>query len=596
MRGARPDAAPPLAQIPGRPPLPTETVTGCPFRPRCAQARDLCAERPLLAPRLAGQVAWMHQHGVRALFGLRSGQDAVRSDQVILNVGQGGIGLPERDYYFKTDSASVALRAAYVDHIARSFVMTGVSDALAKGYGNRILALETALAKVSMTMVQRRDPHAVYHKMPIDSLKAMASGFDWNTYLGTRGLAKIDSVNISSLDFFRGFPALLAGNAVVVKPSEVTPLIALEGLERACFLAALPFLDSWLRRADRRSARLRVSIALAAAAIVPVLVSLPLLLVLMDSGATAGTVPTIRMVATALVLATGLAAGSVGWWFAGRMTRSLRGIEAALAKIAAGEAGVAIPVSSTSELRSLGLNIAAMVQAMQERTVTIDGIDHKLSDRFMVVATQNPIESQGVYPLPEAQLDRFLLRLSVGYPSQDAALAMLLEVPLDDSRYRRACSEVVALAKSTGRLDFEVDRFLTTCTAGGPTEFPQAVRSLAERWPKRGLVVVVSDLMKPDGFPESFRTLGALGHELRVVHLSCEEDRKPSLEGELELFDAEYTMELMRRSDGNLSEAARQAGMDRSNFRRLIKKPRATASPSVSMRRMYSEIGVAFWT
>ncbi|MBC9032191.1 MoxR family ATPase [Sphingomonas sp. JC676] len=62
---------------------------------------------------------------------------------------------------------------------------------------------------------------------------------------------------------------------------------------------------------------------------------------------------------------------------------------------------------------------AALLEAMQERTVTIDGVDHQLSDRFMVVATQNPIENQGVYPLPEAQLDRFLFKYEVGYPSAD---------------------------------------------------------------------------------------------------------------------------------------------------------------------------------
>lgn len=101
----------------------------------------------------------------------------------------------------------------------------------------------------------------------------------------------------------------------------------------------------------------------------------------------------------------------------------------------------------------------------------------------------------------------------------------------------------------------EVDRFLSECGAGGPTHFPQAVRTLAERWPKRGLVVVVSDLMKPDGFPQAFRTLGALGHELRVVHLSCEEDRHPKLEGELELFDAESGQTVRLRMSKELVQA-----------------------------------------
>jgi len=62
---------------------------------------------------------------------------------------------------------------------------------------------------------------------------------------------------------------------------------------------------------------------------------------------------------------------------------------------------------------------AALLEAMQERTVTIDGESLPLSERFMVVATQNPIEQQGVYPLPEAQLDRFLFKQTVDYPSAE---------------------------------------------------------------------------------------------------------------------------------------------------------------------------------
>jgi MoxR-like ATPase len=68
---------------------------------------------------------------------------------------------------------------------------------------------------------------------------------------------------------------------------------------------------------------------------------------------------------------------------------------------------------------------AALLEAMQERSVTIDGETYALSDRFMVVATQNPIEQQGVYPLPEAQLDRFLFKLAVGYPSEAEELKIV---------------------------------------------------------------------------------------------------------------------------------------------------------------------------
>ena len=68
---------------------------------------------------------------------------------------------------------------------------------------------------------------------------------------------------------------------------------------------------------------------------------------------------------------------------------------------------------------------AAVLEAMEERQVTVDGISHRLDRPFLVMATQNPLESEGTYPLPEAQLDRFLLRVSVGYPSSDAEVDLL---------------------------------------------------------------------------------------------------------------------------------------------------------------------------
>jgi uncharacterized protein (DUF58 family) len=104
----------------------------------------------------------------------------------------------------------------------------------------------------------------------------------------------------------------------------------------------------------------------------------------------------------------------------------------------------------------------------------------------------------------------------------------------------------------------EVDRFLQSCDAGGPTSFLESVRSLGVRYPQRGLVVVVTDLMKPDGFADGFRTLGALGHELRVVHVRCPEDLKPDFTGELELFDAEDQRTIRLRVSRDLIEAYAQ--------------------------------------
>src|SRR5947208_6808124 len=79
---------------------------------------------------------------------------------------------------------------------------------------------------------------------------------------------------------------------------------------------------------------------------------------------------------------------------------------------------------------------AALLEAMQERQVTIEGVSHQLERPFLVIATQNPIEYEGTYPLPEAQLDRFMLRVGVGYPARDAEWGML------DRRLQRSADEI----------------------------------------------------------------------------------------------------------------------------------------------------------
>ena len=160
---------------------------------------------------LASEVAWLHAHGLRGtLFAFGAEQDLRNSDRMIANVGQGGLSLPDRDYYLKTDPASRAMLAAYVDHVAKTLALAGADTASARASANAILAFETGLAKNCLTNVQRRDPAASYHFQPYDSLLAMTPSFDWNGYLKGRGRAPLDSLNIGHPMFVRGLEQLIA--------------------------------------------------------------------------------------------------------------------------------------------------------------------------------------------------------------------------------------------------------------------------------------------------------------------------------------------------------------------------------------------------
>ena len=159
---------------------------------------------------LPARVAALHGLGIRGLFSFRSEQDAKRSDLQIAAVGQGGIGLPDRDYYLRSDSAGVATRTRYLDHIAKSFELLGDPPDRAQAAAAAILALETSLAKASMTNVQRRDPNAVYHKIPLDSLRRLSPGFDWSAYVAARGITSLDSINVAQPAFVQALDGLVS--------------------------------------------------------------------------------------------------------------------------------------------------------------------------------------------------------------------------------------------------------------------------------------------------------------------------------------------------------------------------------------------------
>jgi MoxR-like ATPase len=112
---------------------------------------------------------------------------------------------------------------------------------------------------------------------------------------------------------------------------------------------------------------------------------------------------------------------------------------------------------------------AALLEAMQERQVTVDGTTHRLPRPFLVIATQNPIESEGTYALPEAQLDRFLLRTTMGYPSEDDELTLLsnrIERRTEEVSLRPACDAATFLALQQSLEEIHFDRrLLAYCVA-----------------------------------------------------------------------------------------------------------------------------------
>ncbi len=142
-------------------------------------------------------------YGGGTLFTFRSNQDYKDSTQVIAEADQGGLGLPDRDYYLKDDAKSDELRKAYLAHVARMFELLGDKPADTATEATTVMRIETALAKGQMTRVERRDPPKLYHKMSVEDLQKLSPSFSWNTYFTKTGVGSIVSLNVVTPDYFR---------------------------------------------------------------------------------------------------------------------------------------------------------------------------------------------------------------------------------------------------------------------------------------------------------------------------------------------------------------------------------------------------------
>jgi endothelin-converting enzyme/putative endopeptidase len=137
------------------------------------------------------------------LFGFSSNQDFADSSRVIALANAGGLGLPDRDYYFKTDPKSQEIRQKYLEHVAEMLVLLGETPASAKAQATTVMSIETALAKASLTRVDKRDPYKLFHKLTPVQLQALTPSFRWESYFAAAQTPDTSVINVTEPAFFK---------------------------------------------------------------------------------------------------------------------------------------------------------------------------------------------------------------------------------------------------------------------------------------------------------------------------------------------------------------------------------------------------------
>src|SRR5437764_7616385 len=160
------------------------------------------------------EIAHLHTLAITSLFGFTSGQDDKNSTMVIAQAYQGGLGMPDRDYYTKTDDASKKLRDQYVEHVTKMLTLLGEDPKAAGKHAKKILALETSLAQASRTKVELRDPQKNYNKMKTSALQLLTPDFKWDAYFKESNLPDPGELNVGQPDFFNGANKVFASTPI----------------------------------------------------------------------------------------------------------------------------------------------------------------------------------------------------------------------------------------------------------------------------------------------------------------------------------------------------------------------------------------------
>ena len=221
-------------------------------------ARGAAALDPALAKiaalssvrQLAPLVAELHTIGVNAFFSFGAEADFKDASVVRAIADQGGIGLPDRDYYFRDDPKSVELRKQYVEHVGRMLALVGGSAARAKtdsaaatSDAETVMKIETALAKASLDVVARRDPSALYHRMGPTELQTLTPSFVWSEYFKGVGSPAIDALNVTVPEFFKAFDQLAASTPT----ADLRTYLRWQLVHASAAVLSAPFVDENFR-------------------------------------------------------------------------------------------------------------------------------------------------------------------------------------------------------------------------------------------------------------------------------------------------------------------------------------------------------------
>jgi putative endopeptidase len=170
---------------------------------------------------LLNVVTELKKIGSNTFFGDYVAQDDKNSEVMSYKLTQGGLGLPEREYYFKDDSATLEIRAGYLNYMRNMLVLGGTDSINARKAAEQVLAMETRMAKASRTLAALRDPNKNYNKMAVRDLAKMAPGLGLNQFLTTTGVKNIDSVIVGQPEYFTTLSQVLKSTPIETLKSYV---------------------------------------------------------------------------------------------------------------------------------------------------------------------------------------------------------------------------------------------------------------------------------------------------------------------------------------------------------------------------------------